>query len=208
MIVPSSNTVLEPVTAKMAAPLDGRVSCHFARIKVTEISLSGGAKAQFAREPVVAAARQLAEAQCDVIAWNGTSASFLGLDKDEALVEAIEGATGIAATTTSLCFREAYRRLSVKRLGLVTPYLSEIQERDIANYRAEGIEVVADRRLEDKGNFTFALYSADFVAGLIREAAEARPDAIAIVCTNFRGADQVARLEAELGLPVITELRA
>jgi maleate isomerase len=33
--------------------------------------------------------------------------------------------------------------------------------------------------------------------------AEARPDAIAIVCTNFRGAPVAARIEAATGLPVL-----
>ena len=37
---------------------------------------------------------------------------------------------------------------------------------------------------------------------MTREVAAARPDAIAILCTNLRGAALVPALEAELGLPV------
>ncbi len=40
-------------------------------------------------------------------------------------------------------------------------------------------------------------------AALVREAAAARPDAIAIHCTNFRGAHAVPALEAETGIPVL-----
>ena len=206
MIVPSSNTVLEPYTAAMLAPFDGRVTAHFARLKVVEISMSGASKDQFGDAPQLAAASQLAEAFCDVIAWNGTSGSWLGLAQEEAMVARIEAATGARATTTSLAFRDAYAALGVKRLGLVTPYLSEVQDRIIANYAGEGIEVTADRRLEDKGNFTFAEYSDALVADLVREAAAGTPDAIAVVCTNFRGTRHVAALEAELGIPILDSI--
>lgn len=203
MIVPSSNTVLEPYTAAMLAPLEGRVTAHFARLRVTEISLSGASQEQFSHAPQLAAAEQLAEAQCDVIAWNGTSGSWLGLAGDAALAARIEAETGAKGTTTSLAFRDAYAALGVRTVGLVTPYLSEIQDRIIANYAAAGLEVTADARLEDKGNFSFAEYSAALVADMIRETAAAKPDAIAVVCTNFRGAPHIAALEAELGLPIL-----
>ena len=203
MIVPSSNTVLEPYTQAMVAPLANKVSVHFARMKVVEISLSAASQQQFSGAPVVAAAAQLADARCDVVAWNGTSGSWLGAEGDEALVSEIEAETGARATTTTLAFRDAYRLLNVKTLGLVTPYVSEIQERIIKNYADMSIEVSAERHLGDHGNFSFAEYSPELVADLIREVAAAQPDAIAVVCTNFRGAIEAAALEREFGIPVL-----
>ena len=47
---------------------------------------------------------------------------------------------------------------------------------------------LAERHLEDPGNYSFAEHPEAVVAGLVREVAAARPDAIAIHCTNFRGA--------------------
>lgn len=72
----------------------------------------------------------------------------------------------------------------------------------IANYRAAGFDVVAERHLNDCGNFSFADVSEETVAGLCREVAEARPEAIAIVCTNMRGAPVVDAMERELGIPI------
>jgi hypothetical protein len=46
MLTPSSNTVLEPVTAAMLAGLP-EVSAHFGRFRVTEIALSRQALGQF-----------------------------------------------------------------------------------------------------------------------------------------------------------------
>lgn len=203
MLTPSSNTVLEPYTAAMFAPFGEAASVHFARFRVTEISLSDASQGQFEADPIIEAAERLAEAKVHLIAWNGTSAGWLGLDRDRALAARIEAATGIPATSTMLAYDRVLAGLGVKRLGLVTPYLGEIQERIVAQYAAAGIAVVGERRLEDRGNFSFATYPPDDIAAMVRDVAASNPQAIAIVCTNFRGAPVAAALEAELGIPVI-----
>lgn len=203
MLTPSSNTVLEPYSAAMFAHYGDAASVHFARFRVTEISLSDAAQTQFDAAPILEAARLLADARVDVIAWNGTAAAWLGFDRDEALCRAIEAETGIRATSTILALNDILRRTGVRTMGLVTPYLSEVQDRIIANYASHGIKVIADRRLEDRGNFSFAEYSAGQVEQMVREVAEARPDAIVVLCTNFRGAPIAAELEAELDLTVL-----
>lgn len=203
MLTPSSNTVLEPYTSAIFAAHGGAATVHFARFRVVEISMSKASRSQFALRPILEAAERLAEAKVGCIAWNGTSASWLGLDKDRELCQRIEEQTGIIATSTMLAFEEYYQRSNVRRLGLVTPYLSEIQDRIITNCTERGIEVVADRRLEDKGNFSFAEHGLDLIRSMVRDVAAAQPDAISIVCTNFRGAPIAAELEAETGIPVI-----
>ncbi|MBC57562.1 MAG: Asp/Glu/hydantoin racemase [Confluentimicrobium sp.] len=203
MLTPSSNTVLEPYTSAMFAPFGDEASAHFGRFRVVEISMSDASQTQFQHDPILDAARRLAEALPRVIAWNGTSASWLGLDKDLALCAAIEAETGVRATSTVLAYDKILRAMKARRIGLVTPYLDEIQHRIIANYADQGIEVVAEERLGDKGNYSFATYPAEQVGAMTRSAAKARPDAIVIMCTNFRGAPEAARIEAETGVPVL-----
>ena len=203
MLTPSSNTVLEPVTSNILGGFDGDASAHFGRFRVTEISLSERSQSQFDIAPILQAAELLADANVDVIAWNGTSSAWLGLDKDVALARAIETATGIATTTTMIAYERLFEAASVARIGLVTPYLGEIQDRIIANYAARGIEVVAERHLEDRGNFSFCSYGEAEIAALVREVAKAKPQMIAIVCTNFRGAGIAASIERECGIPVV-----
>ncbi|MCU0825981.1 MAG: aspartate/glutamate racemase family protein [Tabrizicola sp.] len=193
MLVPSSNTVLEPYTSAMLAPFGDAASVHYARASTS----------QFALEPILEAADRLAETLPRLICWNGTSAAWLGLDRDRALCAAITQRTGVEATSTMLAYEALFRRMGVQRLGLVTPYLPEIQAKIIANFAAQGIEVVSEVHLSDKGNHSFADYSPERVAGLVREVAQAKPDAIAIICTNFRGAPLAGALEAELGIPVL-----
>ncbi|MGW2766194.1 polysaccharide deacetylase family protein [Streptomyces sp. NPDC001275] len=102
MLTPSSNTCLEPVTYRLLGitGADAGVTAHFARVPVTRIALDDGCDAQFDTAPMLAAARQLADAKVDVIAWNGTSGSWLGVDRDRALCAAITEAIGVPATTS------------------------------------------------------------------------------------------------------------
>lgn len=201
MLTPSSNTVLEPVTAAMLAGLP-EVSAHFGRFRVTEISLGSGALAQFEEAPILEAARLLADAKVGAIVWNGTSSGWLGFEKDRQLCASIEAATGIRAGTSVLAFVEILRKTKATKLGLVSPYLDEVQEKIVTNFAAEGFEIVAERHLRDRGNFSFSEYSEERIAGLIREVAAAKPDAIAVFCTNMRGGPVVEALEREIGIPV------
>ena len=137
-----------------------------------------------------------------MIVWNSTSASWLGLETDHSLCAAITERTGVPATSTSLAFDALFRAMGLRRIAVVTPYLPEIQTRIIENFAARSITVVAEAHLSDKGNHSFASCGPDVVAGLVRRVAHAGPEAIAIICINFRGAGVADALEAELSMPV------
>ena len=194
MLTPSSNTVLEPMTSAMLAETPG-ITAHFARLRVLAINLDGDATAQFDPAPMVAAAALLADAKVHAICWNGTSGAWLGLDADRALCTAITRATGLPCTTATLALHDALRAAGARTIGLVTPYLSSVQDAILRNLRAAGFEPVVERHLEDPGNYTFAEHGEAKVAALMREAAAAKPDAIAVHCTNFRGTRAAVPIE-------------
>jgi maleate isomerase len=205
MLTPSSNTVLEPVTSAMLAGMP-EVSAHFSRFKVTEISLSNRALRQFDPAPILAAAHLLADARVQVIAWNGTSAAWLGFDTDERLCRSITAAPGIPATTSMLALNEILAREGVRRLGLVTPYLDQIQAKIMENYAGLGLRCVAERHLNDPGNFSFSEIRSNTIAEMVRDVATAKPQAIAIVCTNLRAAPLVEALERETGILILDSI--
>src|SRR3954452_24490740 len=201
MLTPSSNTILEPVTTAMLAGLP-EVTAHFSRFKVTEIALSGPALAQFDDSEILRAAELLAHAKVNVIAWNGTSSGWLGFERDVRLCERIPHATGITACTAMLALNEVLEKTGAKRVGFVTPYLDDVQARINANYENAGFRVIAERHLGMRDNFSFSTVTADQMRAMTREVAAAKPDAIAIVCTNMRGAPLAEELEAQHGIPV------
>jgi maleate isomerase len=201
MLTPSSNTILEPVTASILAGLP-HASAHFGRFRVTEIALTDRALAQFATEELLRAASLLADARCQAIAWNGTSSGWLGFEADHTLCREIEAATGAQACTSVLALNEALALAGAQRIGLVTPYLPEVQQRIIATYAGIGLAVVAESHLGLSENFAFSEVDEATIEAGIRRVAEAAPDAITVFCTNLRGAPLAARMEAELGIPV------
>ncbi|MDN4572162.1 Asp/Glu/hydantoin racemase [Pandoraea cepalis] len=201
MLTPSSNTALEPITSAMVADLD-HVSVHFSRFRVTQISLGENALGQFDLEKILDAARLLADAEVDVIAWNGTSAGWLGFETDEALCRQITETTGIPATTSVLALNEILARTGVTELGLVTPYLEDVQQRIVANYARRGIRCTAERHLGLSKNFEFSEVSAQTLEALVNEVAQARPQAITTFCTNLHAAPLARALEAKTGIPV------
>ena len=201
MLTPSSNTVLEPVTAAMLSGLDD-VSAHFGRFRVVRIALGAAELGQFDPAPILDAARLLADAQVDVIAWNGTSSGWLGFETDERLCRMITTETGIQATTSVLALNEIMAAQGVTRFGLASPYTGDVQEAIIANYARAGLACVAERHLNEADNFSFATVGTAAIEGMIREIALAEPECITTFCTNLDAAPLVDRLEREIGIPI------
>lgn len=201
MLTPSSNTALEPLTSAMLSGLP-EVSAHFGRFRVTEISLQPQALGQFDMTPILEAARLLADAHVDVIAWNGTSSGWLGFDADVALCRRIEQETGVRCCTSVLALNEIMEKTQRRRFGLVTPYLDDVQAAIVANYARSGFECVAERHLNRRVNFSFSEVEPPQIVQMAHEVAEARPQCLTTFCTNLRAAQLAPTLEAALGLPV------
>jgi maleate isomerase len=144
----------------------------------------------------------LADAHVDVICWSGTSASWLGFEKDRALCKRITEVTGIPATTSVLALNELLANQGARTLGLVSPYVQDVQQRIIANYAGLGIDCIAEQHLDLTVNFSFSEVQPDTLRRMLREVAKKRPQAITIMCTNLHGAQLVSEMEQELGIPI------
>jgi len=202
VLTPSSNTALEPLTSALLATLPD-CTAHFSRFVVTEIALSEQALGQFDDSKILVAAELLADARVDVIAWSGTAAGWRGFDTDRQLVRRIQDRTGIPATTAILALNELLGVQDIRRLGLVSPYTGDVQQRIIANYGAIGVEVVSERHLDIFVNHDFALVQPAQLRALFAEVAADRPQAIATYCTNLRAADLADELEARFDIPLL-----
>lgn len=208
MITPSSNTTVEPLTARLLASLHDLVTVHFTRIRVTEISLERSSLDQFSEDTLLDAARLLADAHVDVIAWNGTSGSWRGVGGDRTLVRKIEADTGVPATTSTLDLLEACRHLGVSRCGLATPYLEEVHERIRGAYAAEGLAIVSSAYLGISVNHEFAEVPLPRIEALLRAVAVPEAQGIVVACTNFPAVSVIPNVERESGRPVVDSLAA
>jgi maleate isomerase len=201
MLTPSSNTVLEPVTCAMLAGLDD-VTAHFTRVQVKTVGLERSATAQFDLSRMLAAAKPLADVEPAVIAWNGTSASWLGLESDAELCRRIGEATGIPTISTTLVLVGLLAAAGYTRIGLVTPYTDDVQERIVENLAGAGLGVMAERHLSLSDSFSYGQIGQAMIERMIREVATERPEVVVPLCTNLGAAALVGRLEAELDVPI------
>jgi maleate isomerase len=152
---------------------------------------------------MVRAAQLLADAEVDVIAWNGTSGSWLGLEHDRRICHAIRTATDTEATTTTLAFFKAFQQLEVTRCGLAVPYTAPLTERIKLTYAENGVACLGNAHLGLESNLAIGRVGPSEIDQLVTDAAREAVEAVAIVCTNVWGAPQVASLEARLGIPVL-----
>ena len=202
MIVPSSNTCLEPQSYRILGARED-VTVHSTRIPVTRIALDAGSDRQFDVEGMRAAAELLATADVDVIAWNGTSGSWLGAEHDRAIAAEITAATGIPATTSTLAYLDAFAEFGTESVALFTPYTADVNLQVIARWAEEGIRTSGHRFLGLSDNESFARVAPEeLVPGSLELAADG-PDALVFLCTNLYGAPVAAELEERTGVAVL-----
>lgn len=209
ILTPSSNTALEPLTYALITALNAHspstiITAHFSRFPVTQISLSPDGLAQFDLAPILAAAQLLAHAEVDIIGWSGTSAGWLGFSHDVKLCEEIEKATGIKSTTSILALNKALEIWNVKKLGLVTPYLDDVQEKIVENYKEIGVEIGEgmERHLRVVKNNDIADIAEHILDGMVVDVVKGKVDAVATFCTNLIAAQRVDFWEEKHGVPV------
>jgi maleate isomerase len=202
ILVPSSNTNLEPLTCSILSSLPD-VSVHFSRFPVTHIALSATALSQFDETAILAAASLLADAQVDVIGWSGTSSGWLGFEADEKLCRSIEQKTGIKATTSVLALNRLLDSVRGREgkpvpFGLVTPYLDDVQAAIVSTYGKAGYEVKAESHLRKTVNVEFAKVSEDTLDAQMEEVMSnigSGTKVISTFCTNLRAAQRVKHWE-------------
>lgn len=211
MIVPSSNTALEPATTQLIQNRPD-INVHFTRIPVRAITLDGGGAA-FDIDTMMSAARLLADAKVDCIAWNGTAGSWLGLEHDRQICAAITQETGIAATTSTLAILQACQDFGVTALACATPYTRDVVDAITQEYGRHGLDVVSHAEWELTDNTSFAEKTAGEIAELLLAASKDAPEtraaqAVALICTNVDGTTILGEVEKNLGIPVIDSIAA
>lgn len=205
-ITPSSNIMLEPLTYQMNESLTGRVTHHFTRIPVFHIALSESTEAQFRMEPMLAAAQFLADAPLDAIVWNGTSASWRGIEFDQTLIAAITQETGLPASTSTIAFYNAFRDFGITSVGLALPYNTDISSQIVAEYSRQGFHITGNASLELSVNREIGALEPDAIRNILRLAAIGSPDCIAVVCTNLNATELIVEMEEELGIMIIDSI--
>jgi maleate isomerase len=203
LIIPSSNRMVEQEMVRYVPP---GVQAHVARLRMTgrhHVPL----KELLPR--IEEAARTLADARCDVIAFHCTAASTeAGLEGEERALAAVARAGVPHATTTATAIRCAFAALGARRIVLVTPYDAATTEHEAAFLRSAGHDVLAATGFDLGGSDQFCATPAQFWRDRTVAAARADADAYLISCANIATFAVIDEVERELDRAVVTSNQA
>ena len=209
LMIPSSNTMMEVDFVTGAGP---GTSVHTARMFMEDTTPEG--ENRMLDEFALPAARDLGTARPHVVVFGCTSAGALrGNDYDTALCQQISELTGAPAVSTIGAVREAIEAAGATRIGVITPYVDELNEKIRASIEADGVIVARVAGLGMTENFEIArVPGADIVdfavSALGGLAASGAIELVFASCTNFGAMAARAVIAERLGVPVVTSNQA
>ena len=151
-------------------------------------------------EGLSAALAQFDTMPLGAVAFACTGSSYL---LDPARLDAIAGAVPLPVVWAADAVRDRLASRGARRIAVVSPYPPALHAAGLAHWRAAGVEIVFDRRVEIGSADTRAIYAltrASAVAA-VREAKAARPDAVLLAGTGMPTLDL---LEPEGDIPVVS----
>jgi maleate isomerase len=209
LMIPSSNTMMESDFIHNAPP---GTAVHTARMYMEDTTADG--ENRMLDEFALPAARDLGTARPGVVVFGCTSAGALrGNDYDTALCQQIGELAGAPAVSTIGSVRAAIEAAGGSRIGVITPYVDQLNEKIKASIEADGPEVVRIEGLGITENFTIAEVSHDeIVSFAVRAlgdlAGSGAIDLVFASCTNFGAMAARTAIAERLGLPVVTSNQA
>jgi maleate isomerase len=186
LMIPSSNTMME---VDFTRDLPPGAALHTARMFMQDTTPAG--ESRMLDEFALPAARDLGTARPDVVVFGCTSAGALrGNDYDTELCERISELTGAPTVSTIGAVRTAIEASGAASIGVITPYVDELNEKIKASIEADGTQVAAITGLGITDNFEIAEVEPDeIVAFAVRAlgglAAGGHIDLVFASCTNF-----------------------
>jgi maleate isomerase len=205
LIVPSSNTVMEP---DLYRRLPSGATLHTARMLLEETTPE--AEEAMLDEHLPISVRDVGTARPDVVVFGCTSAGALRGNAYEAgLIERISRDTGAETVSVAAAVRAAITARGARRVGIVTPYIDALNHKIRESLEADGLEVVGIHGLAITENFAIADVEPARIAAFAAERfGGGGIDLLFASCTNFRAYDALDRIEQELGVPVVTSNQA
>jgi maleate isomerase len=209
LMIPSSNTMME---VDFARDLPADTALHTARMFMEDTTAAG--EIRMLDEFALPAARDLGTARPDVVVFGCTSAGALrGNDYDTELCARISEITGAPTVSTIGAVRAAIAESGAASVGVITPYVDELNEKIKASIEAGGTRVAAIAGLGITENFAIAAVAHDDIVAFAERAlgqlaAQASIGLVFASCTNFGAMAARQAIAARLGLPVITSNQA
>jgi maleate isomerase len=163
---------------------------------------------QRALSQVESCARELARRSCDFVIHGGAPLVLSqGKGFETKLLTQLQQLTGVPCTTSIVAAMDAFRDLGAVKLAVVDPYPSDLNAKMTSYLKDWGFEVASLVSLGTSFTESSVASIADIYRAAKRAVKEARnAQAVFIPCANFPVVDVIEDIEADFGLPVITNI--
>jgi len=206
-LIPSVNVVLEQEVSQM---LPRGVSAHFARIRM-KLELTENELRELAGEKMLTAAKELADAKVDVIAFGCTVGSLIGgPGYEQEITNKIKESTNVPAITTATAVVNALKHMGIRKICVATPYEEWLNKKEKDFLEANGFEVLTIKGLGVVGppGADPSKVPPEIVYGFAKKVDSPDAEGLFISCTDFRTIEILETLEKDLGKPVISSNQA
>jgi maleate isomerase len=164
--------------------------------------------AEMERGMAAAAGVILPGTKLDVVAYGCTSGTVV-IGEEQVFARIREARPGVACTTPITAGIAGLRKLGVRRIALLTPYVEDVNQRfrRFVEERGIGVPVMGSFNHEDDNEV--ARITQESIKNAVRDLArEPGVDGVFVSCTSLRVASIVEELEAEIGKPVTSSNHA
>jgi maleate isomerase len=205
LIVPSSNTVMEPDFHRHIGPA-GIVNT--ARMLLESVTRE--AEARMLEEELPRAARLIRTTAPDITVFGCTSAGALGtLEHDAGIGEAIEKEAGGKVVTVLGAVLAKLRAIRPRRVAVFTPYVRELTDSIASSIAEAGFAPVQAAGMGIRANLEIGRVAPlEIVSFVEKQLAGCAPDCIFLSCTNWRAMEAIETLQGRFGIPIVTSNQA
>ena len=202
LIIPSANRLTELQFNTYLPPGVGAF--------VTRLRMAGKFRKPLAelKRPLTEAAEALSDIKPNVIVFHCTANSMeSGLGHEKAIVDIIEQASGCPTITTAQAITQAFDRVGIKKLVLISPYIQATNQLEV-NYLSEtGYTVLHEKGLA-LDSHAYSTITPEEWKKVVEENLRAEADGYFLSCTNTRMIEAITDLERDLDKPVVNSNQA
>ena len=202
LIIPSANSLTEPQFHRY---LPAGVTAHVARLR-----MAGKFRKplQELKPALIDAAAALSDVRPALMVFHCTANSMEhGLAHEAEIVEIVQQASGCPTLSTAQAITQAFKRVGIKKLVLISPYVKATNEHEVKYLAEAGFTVVHELGLGLESQ-AYANVTPEEWKKVVKENTRDEADGYFLSCTNTRMIEAVVDLERELGKPVVNSNQA
>jgi maleate cis-trans isomerase len=202
VLIPSTNTTVE-IESRL---LPAAYQAHFGRLMT---SMPGRTFQPSRDEDIDYQSRLLGTAKVGLLILAQTSASLFADDYDEVTTRRMSQGAGVPAITSAQAVGGAVRALGARRIAIVSPYSSEVNERAAGYFAAKhGLETVALEGFGATDSYAIGQLGPENARDAFARIDRPEIEVFVVPGGNFPTMASIAGWEREFGKPVVTTNQA